>query len=70
MTKKEKVEKLTFQFEKKYGELLLLRTGLAVINKILINKGIINEDDLLNTYIFQMKEYMKDLEDINKKNEI
>ena len=59
----EKCEKLALGIEQKYGSTVLIKLGLSVLNKILVEKGITTKDELCTKF---MKEVQKFVEE-NKK---
>lgn len=64
---KEAVEKLAFKFEQKYGTELLCKCGLSALNRLLIDKGILTEDELLNALVNRLEQYIIDLKQIDQK---
>lgn len=63
---KKQIEELTFKFEEKYGEGLLAKCGLSALNRLLVKKGVITEEELIESLVKRIAEYAIDLKEIDK----
>ena len=54
---KSKISKDAVEFEKQYGTQTFLKVALSSITRLLVDKQLVNEDDLLISFERQKKEY-------------
>ncbi len=60
---KEKCQTLGGKIEEKLGFEMFAKCGWSSLNKLLVKKGIITEEDLLKSFYDEAKIFLKEVED-------
>jgi hypothetical protein len=55
-----KKESIGTEFEKQHGDIALLKTGCSALSRLLVNKGIITEDELMEAFKREVEIYETD----------